>query len=273
MPATLPEFDAPPVGEVVLSVQFRKIRELNTVRLGQLWGEFREAFPKTQQKTPIDRVVETFDEHSLYSGDARFSFVNDDLIPRVWFLNENESELVQAQPDRFLRNWIRKNEAEYPRYGHVKDEFFAAYEIFLQYLNKESLPQPAVDQCEVTYINYIDVSGESPWDLSQLLKHIDHPQLSENLKFEGERVELKHIIQNHDGNNIGRLYVKCYPALRKSTNTPIIRMDLTARGAIGDEELTRDQISEFFDFGHETIVQSFTDLTSENMHELWGRTQ
>ncbi len=63
----LPTFDAPPVAEVALSVQFEPLGSLRSVQLGLLWERFRDGilmprmqrgieggFPTPPQETAID---------------------------------------------------------------------------------------------------------------------------------------------------------------------------------------------------------------------------
>lgn len=55
----------------------------------------------------------------------------------------------------------------------------------------------------------------------------------------------------------------------KSTGEKIARLDLIARGIPDDPETQR---REWFDLGHEWITHGFTDITSDNLHKIWGRT-
>ena len=58
----LPDFDSPPIVETVLSVQFEPLPLLNTAHLGLLWNEYRLTFPKSEDRPPLQPVVEQFPE-------------------------------------------------------------------------------------------------------------------------------------------------------------------------------------------------------------------
>jgi hypothetical protein len=51
--------------------------------------------------------------------------------------------------------------------------------------------------------------------------------------------------------------------VRLKDNAPMFVFDLTARGQIGDG-------TDFFDLGREWIVRSFKNLTTPEMHQVWG---
>ena len=61
-PKHLPNFDNPPVVETALSVQFGPLPLLKTAHLGLLWSDYREAFPRSEERPPLDPVVEQFPE-------------------------------------------------------------------------------------------------------------------------------------------------------------------------------------------------------------------
>lgn len=273
MSRTLPEFDNPPVGEVVLSIQFEPLQSLNAAQLGYIWSLFKAEFPKATQKTPIEPVIEKFTDKSAQIGKGfSFTLVNDDLVPRMWFKNESETDLIQVQRDRFLRNWIRQDE-DYPRYEHVRQGFEETFTRLCEFLREEQLGEIQPTQAEVTYINQIVLDGEKPWDVGSALKCFDSSDVECGfLTLESTQADLKYVISDGTGAKVGRLYVKAYPTLKRSDLSEMIRMDLTARGIIGEPPHSIQDVFNFFDLGHETIVTTFAHLTTDEMHRLWRRT-
>ena len=76
--------------------------------------------------------------------------------PRVWFLTDDESEVVQLQPDRFIRNWRRvKPDLQYPRYEPLRASFIGDFQEFSSFLASEGLTIPGPSLCEVSYTNHI----------------------------------------------------------------------------------------------------------------------
>lgn len=272
MNRTLPDFDSPPVGEVVLSIQFEPLMSLNAAQLGYLWSLFKDEFPKASQKTPIEPVVEKFSDRSVQFGKGvSFTLVNDDLVPRLWFKNESETDLIQVQRDRFLRNWIRQDE-NYPRYEHVRKGFEETFTKFCEFLHEEQLGEIQPTQAEVTYINHIVADSGNLWDVGKVLNCFDSSDVvSGSLTLESTRADLQFVISDSSGNKAGRLYVKAYPTLKRSDLSGMIRMDLTARGIIGEPPHSIKNVFDFFDLGRETIVTMFAHLTTEELHHLWGR--
>jgi len=51
--AFVPEYAKPPVVEVACAVQFDPITDRHAGRLGTLWGEFRDRYPRVEQHPPL----------------------------------------------------------------------------------------------------------------------------------------------------------------------------------------------------------------------------
>jgi hypothetical protein len=60
----LPEFDAPPLAEVSLGVQFQPLERLRTPQLGLLWEHFREGLPIIEEHPPLEPIRDRV-EHLL----------------------------------------------------------------------------------------------------------------------------------------------------------------------------------------------------------------
>jgi uncharacterized protein (TIGR04255 family) len=161
----LPDYGNPPVVEVVLSVQFDPLPALGLVQLGCLWKEFKERFPKTEEHPPLPTVIETFGARRDQRIETRFEMLDVPPAPRLWFLTEAGDELIQVQKDRFIHNWRKQGDGEgkeYPRYRHVRDVFVRELNAFKDFLRREGLGQPVINQCEVTYFNHLE-SGKG-WE-------------------------------------------------------------------------------------------------------------
>ncbi len=120
----LPDFSNPPVIEVALSVQFEPIAALRTPQIGLLWEEFRPRFQKTEEYPPLNAVIEKFGLPEAHKSDIQVQMLPSPPVPRVWFLNETGTELVQVQQDRFVHNWRKVGTGDvYPRYERVREVF------------------------------------------------------------------------------------------------------------------------------------------------------
>jgi uncharacterized protein (TIGR04255 family) len=260
MVAKLPEFDAPPVVEVALDVQFRPIPELHGLRLAPLWETWREDLPQMQEQPQLASVIEGDDS-------PKIKFLTGPPQPRYWFLSEDGSKLVQLQQDRLAVNWRATNGAEYPRYPAVRAMLQQRMGQFESYLHQEGLRTPEVVQAEIAYVNAVGVRTDERGNMTRVLRawsglpghHLGEPAEARlNLAF--------------DVPNLGKPPVRFYVAVspgQSPDGSPALFLNLTIRGNPGGVDV--DDALSFIDGGHEHIVRSFDELTTDTLHVLWGR--
>ncbi len=271
----LPDFRNPPVGEVVLSLQFSPIPGFQATHLGLLWSKFRTKYPKSETYPPIDPVIEQFGTRPQPVQGFRLEVIQSGFIPRAWLLNEDGTELIQVQQDRFIRNWRKLKETdEYPRYEILRARFEEDFKEFEQFIRAENLPEIIPNQCEVTYINYID-TGDDWKDLGKIdqvftvwskTNFKETGLVTEIVKFQGRFL---FGVDQTTATPVGRLNIDVQPAFRASDGKLILVMNMTARGAPKGSSL--DDVLQFFDSGRATIVRSFAAFTTKPMHDKWGR--
>ena len=75
-------------------------------------------------------------------------------------------------------------------------------------------------------------------------------------------------IPDDEGKPVGRLHVSVQPAVRREDKVPILVINLTARG--GPEGDGMEGALRFLERGRRWIVEGFTDLTTQEMHRVWG---
>ena len=271
----LPRYDSPPVIELVLSVQFDPIDELHVPHFGVLWSQFRPDFPRTEEHPPIPPVIETFGQFALARLGFQVEMSELSLLPRLWFLNEPGTELIQVQQDRFIHNWRKTDSGqEYPHYPYIRRRFETELKTFSSFLESEKLPRLKMNQCEVTYINHI-VAGDG-WQTHSEVAKVLCPwsaQCSDEFLPDPEDVNLNIRYRFYDGekNPMGRLHIKLQPAYRNVDQKAIFVLTLTSRGRpVGDG---LQGALAFLDIGREWIVRGFTSVTTKEMHRIWKRTQ
>lgn len=199
-------------------------------------------------------------------------------MPRLWFVNSDDTELVQFQADRSVHNWrkVASNNSEYPRYEVIKDRFFKELRLLNGFLDQESIGNIEPNQCEVTYVNHIMTNDNNNiWNRPDMALRIllhtsgnDSDRAARLPRMEDTRHSARYVIENSEGGPLGRLIVTSQPAIG-ADQRPVLRLDLTARGA--PAEATFDAVSNFFDVGRETIVRGFTAITTPDMHKRWHR--
>jgi uncharacterized protein (TIGR04255 family) len=263
----LPEFDAPPVEEVALGVEFPQIDGWRIPHFGLFWQQIRADYPAFDVQPPVPSQIESPTILPREPGHLRLSFDPNNV--RCWFLDETKNNLLQVQPDRFLRNWrqVTGDEA-YPRYAVLRPAFERDWHRFLTFLSDNQLPAPSVAQCEVTYINNIErgAGWDSFDDLSRVTPlwagrvtdgFLQHP--------ESTTVALSYGIENQRG----RLRIMMNHALRLRDGKEILQLQLVARGKPASEAPT--DVLSWLDLGREWIVRAFADTTTPAMHTIWKR--
>lgn len=270
----LPNFENPPVVEVALSVQFKPLVGLKVAHLGRLWSTYRDdGFTQTEDHRNLDSLQEAFDHrHYVHDMGIRFRSLDTPPVPRVWFLNEPGTELIQVQQDRVIHNWRKTDDGvDYVRYPNVRQRFVDSFAKFGAFAHAENLGDVEPNQCEITYTNHL-VSGEgwsSQGDMDQVFSFWSQPPSDFLQGPENVSVTVRYLIPDEHGKPIGRLYVDIQPAFRNLDFRPMLILNLTARGAplAGDS----DGILGFFDLGREWIVRGFAEITTNKMHAIWRR--
>jgi uncharacterized protein (TIGR04255 family) len=268
-PANLPDYERPPIVEMVLGVQFAELPGFTTVHAGLLWEEkFRAAYPRFSEQAPLEPSFEVFGSQQR----PRFEIKQvPGLRPRLWLVNEMDDELVQIQANRFIRNW--KGEGlNYPRYEKLREGLFSDLQEFVSFLKQWSLGTIQPNQCEITYVNRLRLEGYDLRVNPGVALRFFHPEAlrpgdkGERLPDpEGCNFSARYVLKGPNGEPCGRLHVTVQPWQRE----PDLRLDLMVRGAPASPDLKA--VADFFDEGRTSIVNGFTEITTERMHHEWGR--
>jgi uncharacterized protein (TIGR04255 family) len=274
-PADLPDYERPPLVEVALAVQFAELQGYRTVHAGLLWADkFRKAYPRFVEQPPLDPNFEVFGPRDR-AAQFQIKQMPGPPVPRLWFLNSQETDLVQIQANRFVRNWRKVGEGEnYPRYETLRERFFAELQDIDAFFKSWDIGAIQPNQCEITYVNRLELEGHDlRIDPGSALKLFSR----EGLRLGGGvgslpepedcNLSARYVIRDPNGEPRGRLLI----ALQPWSNEPVLRLDLTVRGAPATADF--DAVGDFLDQGRRIIVHGFTAITTEEMHKRWGRVQ
>ncbi|HUK22259.1 MAG TPA: TIGR04255 family protein [Gemmatimonadales bacterium] len=269
----LPEFSNPPVIEVACSIQFKPIEGLDTTRLLALASELKDRFPDVQQHPPLPHELEGFD----LPAPPRMSFQLQAPLQllRWWFINQNGTQLLQVQHDRFTLNWrkLERDDEEYPHYRQLRERLVDEYWRFEDFLQGAGLGAPLPDQVELTYLNHIPAGqpGGPREDVARLTKLWGGEPTGTLLAAPAEEVGFAARYVMYDGGETprGRLYIQLESSYRFADNSPVYVLQLRGRAAPEGEGLPGAVRS--LDRAHRWIVQTFADITTEDKHRLWGR--
>ena len=129
-------------------------------------------------------------------------------------LNDDGSELVQIQQDRFVRNWRKRDdEDQYPRYSSLRESFKKDLEVFCRLVEEEGWGSVQANQCEVTYVNVMP-SGEG-WqeycELDKVLTVFSRGCLDDQLQKPEEASLSMQYLLIEDDQPVGRLYIGANP--------------------------------------------------------------
>lgn len=158
----------------------------------------------------------------------------------------------------------------------MRERFKTEVDQFAAFLDEENIGELRPNQCEVTYVNIIELPDSEGvhncleeitplWagDLSKGLEGLDTgcENVSAQLRFK--------LLEA--GKPVGRVHVSFQPAVGTSDpSIEVIRLDITARGRPKKE--TPESAFDFFDFGRRAVVKTFAAVTTPSMHSMWGRT-
>jgi len=268
-PCVLPNFEKPPVTEVVCGIQFKALKSLLAPHLGLLWEKFKAEYPTCREVPPLAPAIEVIEE----TPRAQLEFTDRPPLPRIWFLHSEGNGVVQVQRDRFLHNWKKVRPVdEYPRYGTVIDQFRRHLSTFEAFIREAGLGSIEPLQYEMTYVNIIP-QGEG-WgsldDLGTVFPDFAWRNEPERFLLQPESVNWRTSFVFPE--KVGRLHATVRSATRVEDDVPVIRFELTARGM--PQEPSKDAMWKWFDLGREWIVCGFADLTGKEIQtNVWRKKQ
>lgn len=266
----LPDFERHPLDETVLGVQFEPLQLFGIQHLFDYWNRIRERYPRIEEQIALPHAVETSTLEPR--KDPKFLIAGPPTpipLSRFWFLDASGTQLLQIQSDRLMRNWRRVDGAEaYPRFEKLFATFWKEWQGFQAFLNDEKIDLPKVDQCEVSYVNFINtdeinggLSGmENAFTVLRQARPRGFLPLPEIQKWESSYALPE---------GRGRLHVAAFPNFRQRDFKLVVNLTLSARGKPADG--SNDRLAAWFQMAHEWIVRGFEELTTPEMHKIWGK--
>ncbi len=252
-----PDYNNPPVSEVVCGISFAKIEKFKSHHIGLFWQKIKDEFPLV--------------EHALRLEDKPPHLDLKEYLPRVWFVRSEQNRLIQLQDDKFYFNWRRMQEDEaYPRYKTIIKDFKKNLSVFEKFLEEEGLGPVNPERCELSYINHI-LKGEGWESVSDLTNIFRDLCWNTEDRFLPPPVSVGGQAVFQLPNNKGRLELGLQQVMRRTDKRPMFVLHNIATGLGEDKNMTA--VWEWFEVAHEWIVFGFTDLTKEGIQkDVWQRT-
>ena len=153
-----PSYANSPVSEVVFGVHFEPVVGLLSPHYGLLWETFREhGFEKLQELPPVPPSPRPMDAGQTPAP----------ALSRIWFVREDDQQLVQVQRDRLIFNW-RKTAANerYPGFAVVFATFVGHLRRFQTFLRAFELGD--VEPLEFELSSELFFEPEDAWNLDRI---------------------------------------------------------------------------------------------------------
>ncbi len=263
----LPNYESPPVIEVVVGLQFAPIAKFSNAHLGAFWQYLGPSeWPSVADASVLPLQKETFGNVSNWGRPLRLK-LSQDPASRIQIRNRAGNRMVQLQNGQILLNWIGLEGDNYPRFAQVYGEFTGIVERFRAFAQENDLGSLQFDQWEVTYVNKIPQTiwrTPSDWDFFLPLNGLPTiPGLIEPESFSGE---WHFVIPDQKG----RLHIQWLHATDSETSeVSHIQLMLTARGPVQQDGDLTVNAHRGIELGHQAIVRSFRFMMNDTANAEW----
>lgn len=258
----LPEYERPPVVEIVAAIQFVPVPQFGMREAVAVSRAF-EGWDVVDVASALEPIVEPPAGH-IVGPILRFGLGNPPV--RVILGSEGEHWVAQVQQDRVVAH-ERKGQ-ERPSFANVAPKLRHVATRAARALDRPLLSPPHdAELVEVLYENALPV-GEGWNDFSELHRVLrvfsGDAGASPFASFEQAQVGFAYELTD-DGEFAGRLRVIAEPHVGADGDRSI-HLRLISRRIVNNQDL--DSVLERC---HADIVLGFTAVTTEPMHEIWGR--
>jgi uncharacterized protein (TIGR04255 family) len=256
------------VVEIVGAIQFLPLRQFGMpeiVRVARRLDDWEIA----DAPPALRRIIE--DSEVVTSPSTVMALGNPPQ--RVVFASKDDRWLAQVQADRVAIHERKKPER--PSFSHVVPKLQDFYRAVSSALDVEICgTEHAPELVEVTYKNQILAGDASDgvWsgmgDLSEVLVFFNSEGLAGTTgELDRMALALSFRLADDNGDFAGRLRVSAQPEARP--DEPVdLRLQLVSRRYVRSASL-----EDVLEASHRDIVKSFTAITTDKMHKVWGRYQ
>src|SRR5580704_13513515 len=268
-----PKFEAPPLVETALSVQFASLPGYTTPHAGWFWKEYLEKLEddssrKWSQLAEAPRVEDQFERfgtEDTWAPPVAFRMLQSAPSQRVQFIRADGDRMIQIQDTRFILNW-RKKTSPYPKYDALLLEFRTMFHAFESFASEAGFGALKLNQWEIVYIDQIK-KGEmwsSVRDWTRIFPGLAMPSVRiKPASDETMSADWRFSLEGQQG----RLYISLRQIRLQPSNEEVLNLTLLARGPI-DASRTWER---GFELGHEAVSEAFIAITSAEAQEQWRK--
>ena len=266
----LPKFDAPPIIETVLSVQFKQLPIFSNAHTGWFWKNYLGSeWDQITEAPRLEDQFERFGEEKWKKSGLGFILQTHPGLGRTQIVRSDTQRMIQVQNTRFIQNWRKTTASNYPSYDDLLPEFIDNFQKFSKFSKDSGNPDLELNQWEVTYVNHIEKGDlwTNVQDWEKLFP--DFGVMSTG------RPDL--ILDNFGGTwrfacgTKAKLYIEMKQVKIGGEHGPtgpeLILLQLISRGPVVEGA----DFIEGFNLGHELIVTTFANITADIGHKYWNR--
>ena len=261
----LPSYTSPPVVETILGVQFERLPKFRNGHLGAFWQTLGVSdWPVVIDAPPLPPQMERFTNGLQWDAGLQFQLTQNPAS-RMQLKNRAGDRMVQLQNGRLHVNWLGRENANYPRYNSIRNDFSSLVEKFANFATERELGELSSNQWEVTYINHIPQG--TVWntvdDWKFFLPFQSVPTIPGLVTGESFTGEWHFVIPEQRG----RLHVE-WQHVMLAEEQEVIQLTFTARGPC--ETSDTNSLFDGLDLGRAVIVRTFRALMSSEANDFWG---
>lgn len=249
----------PPVVETVLGIQFADLARWTSVHHGLFFSRVRSDFPKFRLMPEQPAMVETFPPSPR---EIRLGLTSQPGPDCASYLNENETQLIRIQRNRFSYHWVGLPDGTYPHYASNSQICAELLQSFEEFCRDEDVGTLSPVLCEVMYLN--DIRPIENQTISELLREVFEIDLG---SFELTSLNRTYVL----GENRGRLYAEINSAKKNDQNILQFKLTARVRHEKDDSLQTARAPMETLKQGHDWLIKHFLKLTNKRVRiEKWG---
>jgi uncharacterized protein (TIGR04255 family) len=269
------KFDAPPVIETVLSVQFASLPGYATAHAGWFWKEYldkltEESGLKWTQAVDAVRIedqFERFGSEDIWGPPFSFKAIQGSQPNRTQLIRADGERMVQIQDSRFILNW-KKQTGAYPSFKPLLEEFRTALHAFESFVAEAGFGNLAYNQWEIIYIDQLKKGEmwESARDWSRIFPGLAMPPVQTELLTTGDET-MSADWRFSLANRRGRMYIALRQLRTLPSNEEVLNITFVGRGPVTATQTWEQGL----EIGHEALNETFLAITSAEAQARWGK--
>lgn len=276
----LPQFERPPVAEIIGAVQLAPVAEFNLRTILRVARELDRAparYELRDLQPQLPPIIEPPPGGGAVIQLPQLTIGNAAQPHRARYFSTDGRFVLQLQRDRIAVNERRTQEDPgIPSSTDVWPRLDAACEIFGRVTAEPRSPirgrvlHPLL--VELTYLNEITPDADVWESLADAYRVLAPVNAAIAGAFKGPpdglAISFSYPLEEPDHSFSGRLYISAQGVTAQGAKAAVIRLTVVSRCLVADPNASLQPI---FERCHRTAVEGFCAATTPEMHKIWGR--